>query len=128
MIAHLAEDHAAPALARKLDGMFAFAVWNRHRQQLLLGRDRLGKKPLYYWTRGGTFVFASEIKGVLAHPAAPCELDEMALSAYLTFGYVPSPHTFFAGIKSLPPAHTLTLTRDGECRIERYWAARGPGS
>jgi len=128
VIAHLAEDHAAPALARKLDGMFAFAVWDRRREKLVLGRDRLGKKPLYYWSASGTFVFASEIKGVLAHPAVPCELDERALSAYLTFGYVPTPDTFFAGIKSLPPAHTLTLIAGGEPRLERYWTLAVPGA
>jgi asparagine synthase (glutamine-hydrolysing) len=128
VIAHLAEHHPAPALARQLYGMFAFAVWNRRSEQLLLGRDRLGKKPLYYWAGAGTFVFASEIKGVLAHPAVPRELNQRALSAYLTFGYVPTPHTFFAGVKSLPPAHTLTLTRGAEPRIERYWALAVPGA
>ena len=127
MIAHLAEDHDALALARRLDGMFAFAVWDRRRERLLLGRDRLGKKPLYYWAGADTFVFASEIKGVLAHPAVPCELDERALSAYLTFGYVPTPHTFFAGIKSLPPAHTLTLDSGGRAADRALLAARGTG-
>jgi asparagine synthase (glutamine-hydrolysing) len=127
VIAHLAEDHSAAALARRLDGMFAFAVWDRGRELLLLGRDRVGKKPLYYWSGGGTLVFASEIKGVLAHSAVPCQLDERALSAYLTFGYVPTPHTFFAGIKSVPPAHTVTLTAGGEPRLERYWQQEVPG-
>jgi asparagine synthase (glutamine-hydrolysing) len=127
VIAHLAEDHDGPALARKLDGMFAFAVWDRRRELLVLGRDRVGKKPLYYWSGPGTFVFASEIKGVLAHPAVPCDLDRRALSAYLTFGYVPTPHTFFEGIKSLPPAHTLALAPGGEPRIERYWRLTVPG-
>jgi asparagine synthase (glutamine-hydrolysing) len=128
VIAHLAEDHDAGALARKLDGMFAFATWDEQRELLQLGRDRVGKKPLYYWFGGGTFVFASEIKGVLAHPAVPCELDERALSAYLTFGYVPTPHTFYAGIKSVPPAHTLTLVAGGEPRLERYWQLDVPGT
>src|SRR3954471_13728493 len=109
VLVHLAEHHGARDIARKLDGMFAFAVWDRRRRRLLLGRDRVGKKPLYYWRSAGAFVFASEIKGVLAHPAVPCELDERAISAYLGFGYVPTPHTFFEGIKSLPPAHVLTI-------------------
>jgi asparagine synthase (glutamine-hydrolysing) len=121
VIAHLAEGHNARELARKLDGMFAFAVWDRRREELMLGRDRVGKKPLYYWSGADIFVFASEIKGVLAHPGVRCALDERALSAYLTFGYVPTPHTFFAGIKSVPPAHTLTVTPGGEPRLERYW-------
>jgi asparagine synthase (glutamine-hydrolysing) len=121
VIAHLAERHGPTEIARKLDGMFAFAVWDRRRRRLFLGRDRVGKKPLYYWRSAGTFVFASEIKGVLAHPAVPCELDERAISAYLTFGYVPTPHTFFAGVKSVPPAHVLTIEPGGEPALERYW-------
>jgi asparagine synthase (glutamine-hydrolysing) len=128
VIAHLVEGHDGVGLARKLDGMFAFAAWDRRRERLLLGRDRVGKKPLYYWSGSGTFVFASEIKGVLAHPAVPCELDERALSAYLTFGYVPTPHTFYAGIKSVPPAHVLTVVPGGEPQLERYWRLEVPGT
>jgi asparagine synthase (glutamine-hydrolysing) len=128
VIVHLAEDLDAVALARRLDGMFAFAVWDARRERLTLGRDRVGKKPLYYFSDAGTLVFASEIKGVLAHPAVPCELDERALSAYLTFGYVPSPHTFFAGVKSVPPGHVLTLAAGGEPWLERYWRLEVPGA
>ena len=127
VLAHLVEDHDPVALARKLDGMFAFATWDRARERLVLGRDRVGKKPLYYWRSAGTFVFASEIKGVLAHPAVPCDLDPRAISAYLTFGYVPTPDTFFAGVKSLPPGHVLSLTPGGEPVIERYWELAVPG-
>jgi asparagine synthase (glutamine-hydrolysing) len=127
VLAHLAEDHDPVALARRLDGMFAFAVWDRERERLLLGRDRTGKKPLYYWRSAQDFVFASELKGVLAHPAVPCEPDPRAISAYLTFGYVPTPDTFFAGIKSLPPAHVLSLAPGGDPVIERYWELPVPG-
>ena len=127
VLAHLAEDHDGVTLASKVDGMFAFAIWDRRRERLLLGRDRMGKKPLYYWRSPQTFVFASEIKGVLAHPKVPCELDERAIGALLTFGYVPTPDTFFAGIKSLPPAHVLTLEPGGEPLIERYWQLQVPG-
>jgi asparagine synthase (glutamine-hydrolysing) len=127
VLAHLAESHDAVSLARKLDGMFAFAIWDRQRERLFLGRDRVGKKPLYYWRSARTFVFASEIKGVLAHPDVPCELDQRAISAYLTFGYVPTPHTFFAGVKSLPPAHVLTLEPGDDPSIERYWQLEVPG-
>ena len=126
-IAHLAEDHDAVALAQALDGMFSFAVWDRVRERLVLGRDRLGKKPLHYWHSGDAFVFASEIKGVLAHPSVPRELDPAAIPAYLTFGYVPTPDTFFAGIKSLPPGHVLTLEPGGTPRVERYWHPAVPG-
>ena len=127
VLAHLAEDHDAVGLARALDGMFAFATWDRNREQLVLGRDRTGKKPLYYWRSAGTFVFSSEIKGVLAHPDVSCEPNEHAIDAYLTFGYVPTPYTFFDGIKSLPPAHVLTVTPGGDPRIERYWRLQVPG-
>src|SRR3954452_1389964 len=127
VLVHLAEHHGAREIARKLDGMFAFAVWDRHRERLFLGRDRVGKKPLYYWHSASTFVFASEIKGVLAHPAVPRELDERAISAYLTFGYVPTPHTFFADVKSVPPAHVLTIEPGGEPTVERFWRLEGAG-
>lgn len=121
VLAHLAEDFVAVELARRLDGMFAFAVWDERRGRLMIGRDRFGKKPLYYWHSGDVFVFASEIKGVLAHPNVPRELNPAALPAYLNFGYVPTPHTFFTGIRSLPPGHVLTLGASGEPRIECYW-------
>ncbi len=127
VLAHLAEESDASELARAIDGMFAFAVWRSTDNRLLLGRDRMGKKPLYYWHGGGTFVFASEIKGLLAHPAVPQRLDQRAISAYLTFGYVPTPFTFFEGIRSLPPAHVLTLELGGEPVIERYWQLDVPG-
>ncbi len=121
VIVHLAEDRDAVQLARTLDGMFAFAVWDRRRERLILGRDRLGKKPLYYWWDDGVLVFASEIKGVLAHPQVSRRLDPDAIAPYLSFGYVPTPRTFFAGVRSLPPGHVLTLERGGEPRVERYW-------
>jgi asparagine synthase (glutamine-hydrolysing) len=126
VLAHLAEDLGVAELARRLDGMFAFAIWDRRRERLMLGRDRFGKKPLYYWSSPDTLVFASEIKGVLAHPEVPRELDADAIPAYLTFGYVPTPRTFFAGVRSLPPGHVLTLEQDGEPRIERYWEPERP--
>ena len=109
VIAHLAEDLPPVELARRLDGMFGFAVWDERRRRLVLGRDRVGKKPLYYWHGAGRLVFGSEIKAVLADPGVPRELEDGAISAYLTFGYVPTPRTFFAGIRSLPPGHVLTF-------------------
>lgn len=121
VIAHLAERCAAPELARRLDGMFAFAVWDAAEQRLILARDRFGKKPLYYCTSGNGLVFASEIKGVLAHPGVSRDLDPAAIPAYLTFGYVPTPRTFFAGIRSLPPGHVLTVEAGAPPRLERYW-------
>ena len=101
--------------------MFAFAVWDATEQRLILARDRFGKKPLYYCTSGNALVFASEIKGVLAHPGVSRDLDPAAIPAYLTFGYVPTPRTFFAGIQSLPPGHVLTVEAGAPPRLERYW-------
>jgi asparagine synthase (glutamine-hydrolysing) len=121
VIAHLAETLDPVALAQRLDGMFAFAVWRERDRRLVLGRDRLGKKPLYYFHRGDTFVFGSELKAVLAHPDVPRELDADAIGPYLSFGYVPSPRTIYAGVRSVPPGCVLTLEPGGEPRIERYW-------
>lgn len=87
VIAHLAETLSAVELARRLDGMFAFAVWDSRRERLVLGRDRFGKQPLHYCWHDGVLTFASEIKGVLANPRVPRELDAEAIPAYLTFGY-----------------------------------------
>ena len=121
VIAHLAEELDAVELARRLDGMFAFAVWDERRRRLVLGRDRVGKKPLFYRASGGRLAFASEIKALLADAAAPRRLNEHAVPAYLTFGYVPTPYTFFEGIRSVPPGHVLTFEPGGEPVIERYW-------
>jgi asparagine synthase (glutamine-hydrolysing) len=121
VIAHLAEELEPVELAQCLDGMFAFAVWDERRRRLMLGRDRVGKKPLFYRASGGRLVFASEIKALLADPATPRRLDEHAIPAYLTFGYVPTPYTFFEGIRSLPPGHVIAFEPGGEPIIERYW-------
>ena len=121
VIAHLAETCSPGELARRLDGMFAFAVWDTSRERLILGRDRFGKKPLYYWSSGDALVFASEIKGVLAHPDVHRELNPAGIPAYLTFGYVPTPWTFFAGVQSLPPGCLLILERDARPQLACYW-------
>ncbi len=130
VLVHLAEEHPdAVELARRLDGMFAFAIWDERRGRLVLGRDRAGKKPLFYATgTDGAFVFASEIKAVLAHPAVSGDLDEGALPDYLTFGYVPTPRTIFRAVRSLPPAHVLTLEAAGVPRVERYWDLPRPST
>jgi len=122
VLCHLAEECDGPHLARQLEGMFAFAVWDEPGSRLILGRDRLGEKPLYYWADTTTFVFASEIKALLAHPAVPKRLDPEVIPAYLTFGYVPTPRTFFEGVLSVPPGHVLVVSRDLEVRIGQYWS------
>lgn len=122
VLCHLAEEMEAEPLAASLHGMFAFAIWDEPARRLTLGRDRLGKKPLYYWTDGQRFVFASEIKALLAHPDVPKRLDSEVIPAYLGFGYVPTPRTFFEGIRSVPPGHIVTVDSNLEVRIHRYWA------
>jgi asparagine synthase (glutamine-hydrolysing) len=120
VVAHLAERMEPADLARSLRGMFAFAVWDERRRRLVLGRDRFGKKPLFYWYDGRDLVFGSELKAVLADPRVPRIVDPDVVPAYLAFGYVPSPSTFFRGIRSVPPATVLVWER-GQVRTERYW-------
>jgi len=119
VIAHLYEEHGVDCV-RKLHGMFAFALWDQRRGQLLLARDRVGKKPLLYALRDGTITFASEMAALLADPEIEREVDPEAIDAYLALGYVPDPRTAIRGVSKLPPAHTL-LMRGSEVRISRYW-------
>lgn len=105
---------------RHFNGIFGFAIWDAPKRRLFLARDHLGVKPLYYYDGPGEFVFGSEVKALLACPQVPRELDPTALDQYLTYRYVPSPRTMFAGIFKLPPGHRLVY--DGrEARIDRYW-------
>ena len=109
----------------KLRGMFAFGIWDQRRRRLFLARDRAGKKPIFYAQFGDRFIFASELQGLLANKDIPREVDPPAIDAYLSYGYVPAPHTAFKGVYKLPPAHylTLELKQTGfEKRIERYWS------
>ncbi len=126
VIVHLSEHLSPVEVARRLTGMFAFAVWDSTREQLILGRDRLGKKPLYYYASPHSFVFGSEIKAVLAHPDVPLRLNPMAIPAYLGFGYVPTPHTFFEGVKSVPPGHVLMVGGDLTVSLEPFWVPQVP--
>ncbi|MFZ5609477.1 MAG: XrtA/PEP-CTERM system amidotransferase [Pseudomonadota bacterium] len=109
-----------------LRGMFAFAIWDAPRQKLFLARDRLGKKPLYYaMLTGGLFVFASEMKAILTHPAVPRVLDPQAVEDYFALGYVPDPKTILSAVRKLAPGHVLTLARDGAALApRRYWDLR----
>ncbi|HMB52747.1 MAG TPA: asparagine synthase (glutamine-hydrolyzing), partial [Thermoanaerobaculia bacterium] len=118
-IAHLYEEYGAECVKR-LQGMFCFALWDSRRQRLLIARDRVGKKPLFYSFRDGVLSFASELRALLADPAVPREVDPAAIDAYLAYGYVPAPISAFRGVYKLPPAHTLVFER-GALRTERYW-------
>jgi asparagine synthase (glutamine-hydrolysing) len=120
VLAHLAEEDSPASLAQRLEGMFAFAIWDSDRERLILGRDRLGKRPLYYWSDSRNLVFASEIKALLAHPLVPRRLRPDAVGPYVTFGYVPTPDTFYEGIRSVPPGHILVADAGG-ISLEPYW-------
>src|SRR3989442_600970 len=108
------------ACVERFRGMFAFAIWDTARRRLFLARDRLGKKPLYYWHRGHLFLFASEPKALLCHPAVSRALDWSAFQHYLAFGYTPAARSIFDSIEKLPPAHTAMLA-DGRLTLARYW-------
>ena len=120
-LVHLYEDHGA-GLARELRGMFGFAIWDDRRRRLLIARDRLGIKPLYYWPTRDGVAFASELRALVTLPEFPRALDPDAVVDYMAVGYVPEPRTIFAGVHKLPPGHLLEWTREGGVRIERYWS------
>jgi asparagine synthase (glutamine-hydrolysing) len=104
-----------------LDGMFAFAIWDVGQRTLLLARDRMGEKPLHYYAGPDAFVFGSELRALLEHPAVPRELNLESLSRYLSFEYVPDPHSILAGIEKLPPGHLLTVSPGSKPRVVPYW-------
>jgi asparagine synthase (glutamine-hydrolysing) len=114
------------ACVKRFRGMFAFALWDRNRQQLFLARDRMGVKPLHYaMLPDGTFIFGSELKSLLAQGALSRELDTCAIEDYFALGYVPEPRTIFSGAAKLPPAHTLTITRGRPAPAPvEYWDLR----
>ncbi|MGW5264152.1 asparagine synthase (glutamine-hydrolyzing) [Microbispora sp. NPDC004025] len=119
-LVHLYEEHGAD-LVHRLRGMFAFAIWDRARQRLLLARDRVGKKPLY-WRADGTAVhFASELKSLAQDPGLARDIDPVALHHYLTYQYVPAPWSIYEGVQKLPPGHLLIWER-GRVSVRRYWS------
>jgi asparagine synthase (glutamine-hydrolysing) len=118
-IAHAWEEYGEHCVDH-FNGMFALAVWDRHREILLLARDRMGEKPLYYSTLGGWLVFASELQAVLAHPAVSREIDPESVSRYLAFDFVPDPYSMVRDVAKLPPGHTLTASYD-KVETRRYW-------
>ncbi len=110
-------------VVERLDGMFAFGLWDAGAGRLLLARDRVGKKPLFLHVADGVVAFASEMKALLALPGVRPEIDPGAFPLYLAWGYVPAPRTLYRGIEKLPPATLRSWEPDGSARERRYWRA-----
>ena len=104
----------------RMRGMFAVALWTESRRRLVLVRDRMGIKPLYYYRTGDDIYFGSELKAIFEHPGLPRRLDLEALDSYLSVNYVPGPNTLIEGIKKVPPGHLLEW-QHGKMKIERWW-------
>jgi asparagine synthase (glutamine-hydrolysing) len=119
VIAHAYEEWGE-ACVRRFNGMFAFGVWDARRRELLLGRDRLGVKPLYYAERDGQLAFASEIKALLEVPWVSREVDPQAVYHYVGYEFVPAPGTIFRDVRKLPPGHLLRV-RNGATELVRWW-------
>ncbi|MBQ4481427.1 MAG: asparagine synthase (glutamine-hydrolyzing) [Victivallales bacterium] len=121
VLLHLYEEKG-DNFVQDLDGMFAFALWDATRQKLLLGRDRAGQKPLHYFLKNGTLVFASELAALHRHPEFPVGLSETAVADFLSLQYVPSPHTIYREVHKLPPATLMRFFPDsGRVEQEKYW-------
>jgi asparagine synthase (glutamine-hydrolysing) len=121
-ILHLYEERGLD-FVQEIEGDYAIALWDANREQLVLARDRAGVKPLYYYHQNGRFIFASEIKAILQHPAVTPEINEEGLYHYLTFVTTPAPQTLFRGVQKLPAGHLLVIDRGGEVRLTQYWDA-----
>jgi len=118
-IVHLYEEYGEGCFSR-LRGMFAIAIWDSKQQHLLLARDRVGKKPLYYYLDNDMICFASELKAIIASGCAVYDVDPLAICDYFSFGYIPAPKTIYKSIRKLLPAHYLLVSRDG-MREAAYW-------
>ncbi|MBI4376061.1 MAG: asparagine synthase (glutamine-hydrolyzing) [Elusimicrobia bacterium] len=105
---------------KRLRGMFAFALWDKPKQRLLLARDRIGKKPLVYTDQPGFFAFASELRSLFVWPGVSRDVDEGAIDQYLSLQYIPSPHTIYRSARKLPPGHILLMEK-GRIEIRKYW-------
>ncbi|HEY0426339.1 MAG TPA: asparagine synthase (glutamine-hydrolyzing) [Pyrinomonadaceae bacterium] len=119
VLPHLYEEYGE-AMVEHLNGMFAFALWDKRKKKLLVARDRFGEKPLYYGVFEGKLIFASEPKVLLEHPSVKAEINIDALRHFLSFDYVPAPLSIYKGISKLPAAHFLTV-ENGEINVRRYW-------
>ncbi|MEQ8252356.1 MAG: asparagine synthase (glutamine-hydrolyzing) [Oceanibaculum nanhaiense] len=113
-----------PATVARLIGMFAFAVWDRRERRLILGRDRMGVKPLYWGKSDGLLLFGSELKALAACPHWNREIDRDSVASYLRHAYVPAPHSIYRRIEKLPPGYLLEIGPDGAPHLTRYWDLR----
>jgi asparagine synthase (glutamine-hydrolysing) len=120
VLVHAYEEYGAECV-HHFDGMFALVIWDVRQRTLLLARDRMGEKPLYYHAGPAAFVFGSELRALLAHPAVPRELSFESLSRYLAFEYIPAPHSILTGIEKLPPGHLLTASPESKPQVISYW-------
>ncbi|NWF92353.1 MAG: asparagine synthase (glutamine-hydrolyzing) [Syntrophaceae bacterium] len=120
VIAHAYEEYGESCF-RHFNGMFAIGIWDEMKRQLVLARDRLGKKPLYYASVNGTFLFASELKAIMAHPNFQRKISPLSLMRYLFHEFIPCPHTIFQDAKKLLPASYLIWTKKG-IEVEEYWS------
>jgi len=121
VLVHLYEEHGAD-LCTHLRGMFAFAIWDARRRELLLARDHLGQKPLFIYRDNEKLVFGSELKAVLAHSGIDRSIDPAALDDYLTFGFIPGQRSIFGRVSKLPAAHRLRVSMsDFQASPQRYW-------
>src|SRR3990172_10953181 len=120
VIVHLYEEYGADCV-QELRGMFAFAILDSKKKTLLLARDRVGIKPLYYYLDKKFLSFGSEIKAILADPAVSPEVEPGIVDRFLTYRYVPGGQTLLRNLFKLEPGHTLSLKEDGIAHIQRYW-------
>ena len=119
-IVHLYEDLGLECFEH-LNGMFALAIWDGPKDRLVLARDRMGKKPLYYTLQNGRLIFASELKSLMTLPETSREIDPGSIDLYLTYQYIPHPHSIFKGIHKLPPGH-FAVFENGELTVQKYWS------
>jgi asparagine synthase (glutamine-hydrolysing) len=124
-IVHLYEEKGAEAIA-DLDGMFAIAIWDERIRRLTLARDRVGKKPLFYYRSERLFAFASEIKAFFGHPGIAIDIDPEAVPYYFIHGYVPGPSTFYKSVRQLEPGTVMTVEADGRTGSREYWHIQFP--
>lgn len=119
VIVHAYEEYGDECVTR-FNGMFAIALWDARKRRLLLVRDRLGIKPLYYWSGADKLVFGSELKALILHPDVPRQINLAALDLFLTLEYIPAPRTIYQGVFKLLPGHQLVV-ENGRVRVTQYW-------